>query len=531
MNPRLFREIKNIYKTYFESKLATSLLAHPELFSSVHKISQAICNMLIKYERVALADLANNPSLKIDLYNQKYFGHLPPEIERSTPADQLKTIIKLLSDERTNLSHVIQLHSAFIYRIYPSIIKAMEEKDPAEAEKAKSRKEAINNQIEFKKEFDGPHRGRLVPKPGSEKITTDVGIVTNPVLDKRLQKESKDLPFYGMTHEPARGRFERDEKSSFFRDIDQKDIPFVAGASSHSSSYMQCTALCDLSKDELQEYALACFAFLTSGGNHSFHEVMVVAKKVGVTYEVDNYLKSIPLAMRNAPVFASLAAKFPEFLTDDISMETMGKTVMADRLMGMATDMMTTQDPVVLKLNKKVIASHMMGMAAEMMAPEENKDVKSTSNDGKEIAFSMMGMAVDLMIPKDHIVPDSRKMAMISHLMGMAGDLMTSGSSNEGMEDKMSSSLIATMSDAIPISQAVEQPKSSLLALTDKPKETTSGKSNQEKEIAPTSCWSKFFSCCCKKKTISLPSQLTTPLELRKMPKDARIEPSLMVHL
>jgi hypothetical protein len=67
--------------------------------------------------------------------------------------------------------------------------------------------------------------------------------------------------------------------------------------------------------EELKQYALACFAFLAGGGNHSYHEVMFAAKQVcGLPHDLDSYDLSLPEAFKNSSIYRELQRGFPEYL-------------------------------------------------------------------------------------------------------------------------------------------------------------------------------------------------------------------------
>lgn len=442
MNSRLLSELRKHYKSYFESKLATSLLARPEFFPTIHKVSRAILNMLVTYRSVVVNLLEKSPAIKKDLFSEEFFGHLPNEIAKRSADDQLNELIRLLGDEKSPLHFVMQFHSIFMYRIHPEIIKRME---PEEAKKVLMRKADIKKSVEFEVKFGGSARGREDGPALPPKSTDRLGIIANPVLNSLFKSECEEekYPFDFMGHDPALNRFKPAKESSFILNVEGKDVPFVAGASGHSASYMQCRAICDLSSAELQEYALGCFAFLASGGNHGFHEVMsVVAKEIGIDYEVNNYLSCIPAKIQQADFFQKLQIKFSQFLSDDTN-----KMDLAFIMMDMASDMRTTREPALLRLNKNVTASYMVGMAADMMEPARTVDEAN-------MAPGMMGMAVDLR--SGDMNPDKRT-EVVSNLMGMAVSLRTnvfseSKKSGEEMHATISNIMTGMMGNNVELS-------------------------------------------------------------------------------
>src|SRR3990167_2484141 len=129
-------------------------------------------------------------------------------------------------------------------------------------------------------------------KEDNIKSTTQLGISRHPVFIKMLEKSDKN-------HTRAMEKYTPDYKTTFFKSALEKNIPIFCGPSGHTGSLMLGAKLYgDLTSEQLKEYALVSFAFLAAGGNHSFHEVMVVAALVGVDFKVGNYAESIPLSIK-----------------------------------------------------------------------------------------------------------------------------------------------------------------------------------------------------------------------------------------
>lgn len=274
----LIAELKTCQKEFFESKLALYLIKNPELFPAVKKTSAYICDFITQNSARVLEQIRICPAICEELCNEQYFGRINLSKERATPILLLNAILQVLR-EQTNLSQVMQIHAIFAYRIYEkiTIIKT-------------------SDREEFKttmKELLAPeNRGRIERKTTSD-LTSRLGITHNPVFTKQLRET-------GEFHTRAIDRFSADPASPSHAAMTAENIPFVAGASGHTSTLLRGIKLYNhLTPIEYTEYALACFAFLTAGGNHSFHEVMIIAKKFGVLYEINNYKNLLTEAMHS----------------------------------------------------------------------------------------------------------------------------------------------------------------------------------------------------------------------------------------
>lgn len=189
----------------------------------------------------------------------------------------------------------MQIHCIFVHRIY--------EKIKQHPDKTEFVKKIFPDHL-FSKEI----RSRRERKEQDVKTTTQLGISRHIVFTKMIGKSNKP-------HLSARDKFMTDTKSSFFQSCHKKIIPSVCGPSGHTGSLMLGIKLYgNLSKDEAQEYALICFAFLAAGGNHSFHETMVVAQTLGINFLENDYSSAIPDSFKETHAFKNLSKRFPEFL-------------------------------------------------------------------------------------------------------------------------------------------------------------------------------------------------------------------------
>ncbi len=292
----LHHEIKTQYREFFESRLAISLLDQPEIFLSVKKISAAIIEFINLHPEIVLAQISSNIKIREELFNENYFGRLNSVGLNSFSSANLilNNILKVLSSADAPLDQVMQLHAIFIHRIYDYL-------------PGKIAKSAWTNVLFSDELFHKNNRGRSelekIPK-----LTTQLGVCHSPVFKKMIKQGNAQ-------HHRAIDRFSPEKNSSFFSRLCEHHLPFVAGPSGHAASLLLGAKLYgNLVLDELKEYAMACFAFLAAGGNHSFTEVMVVANRVGVPIEHDNYAVSFSDSLKLWAGYKWLERLFPEFL-------------------------------------------------------------------------------------------------------------------------------------------------------------------------------------------------------------------------
>jgi hypothetical protein len=92
--------------------------------------------------------------------------------------------------------------------------------------------------------------------------------------------------------------------------------PFIASLSSSSAELIRVgKVFCPRMKGELlKQYALACVAFLTGGGHHSFHEVMQVAALGSLPYSRGGYDFVLPESFKDTGWYDLLIEDYPDVL-------------------------------------------------------------------------------------------------------------------------------------------------------------------------------------------------------------------------
>lgn len=290
---RLHKELQIRYREFFESQLAIHLLKHSEYFPAVKKISAAITEFMITNKSIVLNVIKDNPKIIMEL-REPYFGSCFEDGEIVSAETAYEKILATLNDEQADLDKIMEIHCMFIQRIYD----CLEQK----AEKADFVHTLFPSSL-----FNADSRSRI-EKKGDIQATTQLGITKHPVFSKMLEKHPKK-------HLRALDKYEPNPSALFFKSATEKSVPTVCGPSGHTGSLMLGAKLYGkLNASELKEYALASFAFLTAGGNHSFHEVFIIANLLDMTGQAESYVSSIPESIISTDSCKPIQKHFPEFL-------------------------------------------------------------------------------------------------------------------------------------------------------------------------------------------------------------------------
>jgi hypothetical protein len=292
----MHNELKLRYREFFESRLAVFLLGKTELFSAVRKISLSILNYMESYKQKILKQLFIDSKIRKELYEVSYFGHLPHDESVALLPEKIVADIKAtLQDEHAPLSQVMQIHSIFVYRLYDHLAEANHKQEVA-------KKYFTEDECTEEQGCNRLEREEKVP------FTTQLGISKHPVFKKLTGQDQKP-------HARAIDRFLPKVSSVYCQEMIKHNLPFVAGKSGHTRTLLLGALLYgNFNSDEIKEYVLAIFVFLAAGGNHSFHEVMQVASKVGVPCDMQNYSVSLPSSFVNSDNYKVLSRIFPEYL-------------------------------------------------------------------------------------------------------------------------------------------------------------------------------------------------------------------------
>lgn len=290
------KELKEERAKFFEAKLAETFLDCCTNLASTKKVSSAIIKLLINNKDRVLGILEDN-KIRDELYNEKIYGHLDIDsVDSITPIKIYNQLIETLTQSDYKIIQIVNIHSVFIHRIFDKIA----------SEQQKDQKAPLVSKLFSSNLFSEDNRGRTQIKFDFDLIKSS-GANRSRFFTKKLQET--------QTHAPAFLRFAADEQSSFFRTITKLGMPLIAGASGHTGSFLLGALLYgDLTQKELREYCFTCALTLIQGGNHSLHEIMIVAQQVNIPYQAGNYLSAIPDIIQQQSEFLNLCSEFSEFL-------------------------------------------------------------------------------------------------------------------------------------------------------------------------------------------------------------------------
>lgn len=290
-------ELTRQFRIYFENKLSETVLTkkHREL-PAVKKISQKILTMLDANSAESIYAIFNNhQSIVEELYSDTHFGRLGTKDEKpkgNLPEKLLNDIRKILQNDNASLDQVIHIHSIFIHRIFDKLVNKFDGYN----HEVKNR---LVDTLFTKNYFSEQNRGRICVSANAA-CTQAYGFVSNPYFGRLFK--TKLIP-----HRRAVDVFQLDTNSKYALEIGKSNLPFVAGPSGHTGSLLLGALVYgELDNEHLKQYLLAIFAYLSAGGNHSFHEVMIIGRLIGLEYKDGEYLDVLPKSLLEDPEFKVL---------------------------------------------------------------------------------------------------------------------------------------------------------------------------------------------------------------------------------
>lgn len=283
MNTRLKSELNIRYNEYFESKFALQLLENKAALEAVNKASKLIYQYLLQHKSTVICLIEEKPEILHELSDSAFYGRL--KFDEITPEHVYAKICHVLNDADTSLAVIMQVHSVFIYRIFQLTIEES--------------KKILQVDVLFS------DRGRKEKTDGAL-YSNKVGICRNRFFCNMTNKG-----YSTDKHARALDKFINDDSSLYYLNVCAKSIPYVAGPSTHTLTLISGAIKLGLNQiEDIKEYALACFAFLASGGNHCFHEVMLVASKAGFQYDDGIYESCLPTSVIQSPWYKKLNEEF-----------------------------------------------------------------------------------------------------------------------------------------------------------------------------------------------------------------------------
>lgn len=282
---------------YFESHFALTLLKHLDLFASVKKISAAITQLMETNRDAYLHIMQQQQSIIHQELSAPYFGALYSANQPVTAETLFNDIYRVLQQKHGDFSSILQVHCIFYHRIHLKHCKEAEHRC----------KSGWSHPL-----FAHRHQDRIEREQHLQRPTTLPGLSAHTFFNRSLMNAHGPR----TPHLRAKEKFQLNPSSNYSTLQNKHTIPMICGPSGHTMMLMTAASLYgNLTPEETKEYALAIFAFLASGGNHSFYEVMCVANLYGVNNAPDNYASAITPTIEQSQPYQALRTRFPHYLS------------------------------------------------------------------------------------------------------------------------------------------------------------------------------------------------------------------------
>lgn len=305
----LNQEFKKTDQLYFESFVANYILDHSKNIPAVAKICNNMLSLLKKNKDAVITASKKDKQVGHELYGNEMYGR----IGKATPShekmydDVISVLEKYVKqvDEPDLLIKVMHIQAQYCYRFYEAMpVKEVGVKEDVLQKKdetlstclfyinEKHSKEAAAVRASIKSELDPfkvfKDRGRDPKLNKDPQLKNTTGTVSHSFFVKQMKPSE--------LHRRAVDLFKVDEGSQFAKLLNENDQPFIAGPSGHTAVFVKgATLYGNFTQDEMNEYMLGVYAYLVSGGNHTFNEIYMVANYLGnVPFEPGSYKQSFP---------------------------------------------------------------------------------------------------------------------------------------------------------------------------------------------------------------------------------------------
>jgi hypothetical protein len=281
----------------FESTLAAYVLMDPACVKpAVNEVSQGLLDYL-KQMSGAKGKVAQNyrvlgGSIKETVYNDGYFGRLGET--RDAPGDDEVLDAVRMALSNGSLQQIMNIHAVFSFKVVPDLGWSTREE------------QAIwnrwTNALSQHTTLFAGDRGRKYrhedKRKGPAVATVGYTAIGDPEVASFVEEHPRALEEYERLN-PVPG-----------------SNPFIASLSSSSAELIRVAKVfCPVIQGELlKQYALACVAFLTGGGHHSFYEVMQIAALAGLPYFRGSYDFVLPESFKSTAWYELLIEDYPDVL-------------------------------------------------------------------------------------------------------------------------------------------------------------------------------------------------------------------------
>lgn len=313
-------------KKCFERKLAATIQTNPAAFPAVNKISDNILSLLSNKKNRAFI-LENNlftDEVISELYSDTYYGTIGESLDHCLTQEQMleEFINRLTERPVTDLPTVMHLHQLFSQKFYDRLPERLIKHNDIIRYTDRSQL-TLSQRIAITLD-NRPQDIDNLKKSVADKIfrndyfmtrarikTGERGQITQAVgID---EFDGCDVMHTTKTHENIFGVFSPLAGSRWFEEIKRLNQPFLGGPSGHTGSSMMLSVMIgNLNQEESKEYTTAVIGLLAGGGYHHAHEILVVAKKIGIPYEPDNHYSYLPVRFLALESTQQLIKEYPE---------------------------------------------------------------------------------------------------------------------------------------------------------------------------------------------------------------------------
>lgn len=295
----------------FEAQLAKLILEFPEVVGDiVKKVSNKIVDYLQQLDDRAISHFfSEEKEFARELFNKDRFGRFGDQtykkglFSREGALGFFHKVLHELKYPSADFPLVMHIHGLFFQHILPRLPINSQQIDPHLSAPLSTERgrEKLRNLF-----YLYPHheRGRQESSPEHHKTTRNL----TPQTPNHHQT-------YRLSFMPAFFVYEPNTESQYWKDHSKH--PFISGASGHTGIFLRgFLQIISATQEELKSYLLSIIGFLVGGGMHSWHEIMVTARCVGIRYHDGDYNCYLPVDFQQNPLFKQLKKNFSELFEE-----------------------------------------------------------------------------------------------------------------------------------------------------------------------------------------------------------------------
>ncbi len=376
-------------KVAFEEALAQALRASGDLFAAP---VAAVSQRLLAYMNARAHQLATDVETQLGALTptNTTFGRLLPDVAAVSAREYGAALRAVLAGGGPVFSQ-LQAHAKFMDSVYAADHQHMvdDARSRAQAlltegglgaatspERFKDRETRIPLGIGGDVGYEDAHDHARI-RPGQRGAMTDGAVPTERGGIGRVPALDVDQPgpFVRGTDEwTAR------EQAAFVQDARLVlDMPVSGtGTSGTTAELINCATLFGLGGADRHAYVMAALAYFLAGGAHTFHEVMTIARQIGIPYVPGQYQGVFPDAFTASAAYRALAERFPQYLQRDAVPAVAARAADGPHLQGFAIDRLRLgEDEAAWPAEIAAFLAPRLGVAPEELVVVPNHDGRS----------------------------------------------------------------------------------------------------------------------------------------------------------